>query len=181
MATLNIPRSAYDAAQAGAAPFDWAEGLYSGTIEQASVKALPSAANGDPFAGYETTDGERLTLKIGDIEPIDSALTKEQIGNRKYFDDIVLVDGSTTVFEVDVTARDAKNWQLQQSAIRIVSLAQALGEVTEDDGNMAVNDGFIDGLRADAYVGTRVGFKLTTRTKNGKTYATLKSYFDAEV
>lgn len=167
MAAFSVPSRAVAQTFSGASEFKFATGLYVGTLENFETKDLPSRADGTPFAGYATTDGARVSVRLGDIEPLDGdASPKDEIGNRKHFVDLVLSDGSEDVTTVDVSAKDAPNWQLQKSAMLVVTLAQALGE-TQDDGagNTTVSDGFIDALYGNAYAGTRVAFKLVRNAK----------------
>lgn len=164
---FTIPRSAVNAQVAGAqSEFKFATGLYSGTLETFDYKDLPRAANGSPFAGYATTVGNRLTIRLGDIEPLEeTSSSKDAIGNRKYFVDIVLSDGDLTIDTVDVNERDAAHWQLQGSAKIVATLAQALGETEEVGEDVAITDGFLGALQNGAYAGTRIGFKLVQNAR----------------
>jgi len=139
-------------------------GPWQGVIEEVRTKPLPSN-NGQPFAGYETTDGEILTLILGQNRPLDG---QEDVGNRKFFVDIVLRDGNRQMGEVDITEREVPYWQLQRSARIVANLARALGQVEEvqmPDGStaVAVMEGFVDALAAGQFDGTQIGFEIVHR------------------
>lgn len=176
MAAITIPTRSVNAQINGATEFKFASGLYAGTLENFEQKPLPSRADGTPFVGHATTDGTRLSVRLGDIVPLEDTASQD-IGNRKFFLDLVLSDGDQDVTSVDTTARDVAFWQLQKSATLIATLAGALGEAIVDNDETVVVDGFLDALIDGGYAGTRVGFKLV---QNAKGYVNLQYFTPAE-
>lgn len=178
MATMVIPQSQIESLRGSAGDFVWPEGAYEATMESFTVKDLPSTQSGDPFAGYETTDGTLLTIRLGSIQPLEEGMG--EVGNRKIFVDIVISDGEHTLQNVDVSVQGAAYWQIQKSAKMVGNLALALGAVDFVGEDVEVQDGFLDALVNGEYTGQRIGFVLFNRKgKNGKSYEQIETFVGA--
>lgn len=179
MASIIIPAANIESLRGEASDFEFGEGAYEGTFETFEIKDLPAARDGSPFAGYATTDGTRLSVRLGNLVPLEG---QENPGNRKLFLDIVLSDGEHNLSNVDVAARDVPHWQLQKSARTLANLAMALG-ATHDvgDGNLAIDEAFLDSFVEGAYTGQKIGFVLYNRTakSNGKKYPEFERFVQA--
>lgn len=175
MASLILPQSQIESLRGGSGDFEWPEGAYEGTFEKFEVKDLPATADGRPFAGYATTDGTRLSVRLGDLKPLEG---QGEVGNRKYFLDLAIGDGEFSLTNVDVAAQGVEHWQLQKSAKLIGNLAMALGATSVDEsGNVAVNEDFLDDFIGGQYAGQRIGFVLYNRkAKNGKSYPEIETF-----
>ena len=129
---------------------DWYPiGEYEGEIEEVYSNDLAEDDDGNPYQGFQTSDGEQLSLQFGGFTPLAGA--EEAPGNDKVFVKVCLKDGSMDVHTVD--AKDKDYQQLAKGKRRLAALAQALGY----EGSDAVE--FVDDLRNGAFNGKRFGIK----------------------
>lgn len=175
MASLILPQQQIESLRGNGGDFEWPAGAYEGTFEHFEIRDLPATSDGRPFAGYATIDGTRLSIHLGNLTPLEG---QGDVGNRKYFLDLTIGDGEHSLTNVDVTAKDVDYWQLQKSAKLIGNLAMALGatKVTED-GQVEVEESFLDDLMSGAYAGQKIGFVIYNRkAKNGKLYPDIETF-----
>lgn len=160
--TTNAPRIAIPTrvlnAPAGGGKFLWPAGAWRGAIEDVTERDLPRSGSGEPFKGYETTDGTELNVKIASNVYLDDPEQADCAGARKQFVALVMRDGDHTIYDVDTTVQNAPYWKLQQSQRYAIALARALG-ATEEDGDFTVmSEGFLEALAAGQYNGVEVGY-----------------------
>lgn len=159
-------------------------GPWEGTIDIVRSKGIPMY-EGKPFAGYASSEGEVLSLQIGNNQALDGQV---DIGGTKFFVDLPTEVGDDTLANIDTTTRSHPNWQLQKSAVSVTQLAIALGaaELVGENGNSswAVNEEFVDNLRAGSYDGMQIGFSVRHspgKGKNeGKTFANFEAFHSAD-
>ena len=124
------------------------KGEYEVTLEQVHIQDLPSGADGQPWNGYVTTEGEQLSVQLGNFSPTKGA--EAPPGNNKMFLKLVLSDGDLMVF--DVPPRDDQYVELAKSKRRLASLAEALSVP-----NDVTPQQFLSDLRSGAYDNSVVG------------------------
>ncbi len=137
-----------------------AAGAWRGTIESVEERPLPSTNDGKPFAGYTSTDGERLAIVIGGQVPQEG---QKDVGGRKRFIDIVLRDDIHTYDNTDPMEQGADWWQLQRSMRLVMNLAIALGAASKVGDSYTLNDTFIEDLKAGNFNGMPVGYTVYHR------------------
>lgn len=160
--------------------FVWTDGAYRAIIEKSEVRELPQMRD-RIFAGYISDEGERLTIVLGSIEPLEN---QPSPGQRKFFIDLVLqnVGADGTVWSIENFADAPKEaWQLDRSAKFIANLAGALGAAEQvDENTLRIPDAFVQQLRDNAFAGNVIGINLyTNKGKNGKSYTEVESFFRA--
>ena len=177
MATIAIPTRKLNAPASGG-DFVWPAGAWRGAIEDVAARALPSSAAGEPFKGYETTDGEEINLRIGSNVYLDDEEQANVAGNRKQFVTLVLRDGERTIYDVDSEVQNAPYWKLQQSQRYALAIARALGAAAEDGEMTVMEEGFIDALAAGQYNGVEIGYVVTHSKPNaaGKVFANVVDF-----
>lgn len=161
---------------AGGGTFTFPPVSYRATIEDTEVRDLPGWADGpQDFAqrvnssnnGWETTDVEILSVRLGQIEPLEEI--EDEIGNRKFFvprnpnsDGLTVRDGNKSIEDAnfDPDADDAEYWRLQRAADYVARLADALGQTTEVGGETEIRDGFVDDLASGEFDGMQIGFEV---------------------
>lgn len=156
-------------------------GPWQGAIDRVTSRAVPTTADGRPFAGYTSPDGEVLTIQIGTNVPLDG---QDNVGESKFFVDIPVLDNDLSVLSVDVSERDAPHWQLIRGARRLMNLAIALGVAEMVDGGWTYDESFLESLRNGSFDGNDVGFEVLHRkTKSTKTpvVADLYKFFQPDV
>lgn len=145
-------------------------GPWTGTIDIVRSRAIPTNDNGQPYSGWQNTDGEVLGIQIGGNTGMDS---QEGVGDRKFFVDLTVSDGQLDLTNVELNAFPYASWQLQKSAKRIVNLALALNVATlvEDNGASAwtVPDTFVDSLRNGEFNGMALGYDVIHRKTKSET------------
>lgn len=175
MATISIPTRQAESLRGSDSEKIFSAGAWRGKILQTDVKDLPSRNDGSPFAGYQSTEGQRLAVRIGENTPVDG---QDDVGGMLWFEDIVLQDGELDIYSIDVTAKNHPSWQLQKSARKLVNLAMALGQTEEVDGNVVVNEGFVEALAAGEFNGTELGYVVYhPKPRNGKVYPEIETFF----
>jgi hypothetical protein len=140
-------------------------GEYEMVIQEVYENPLGQTSDGRPFNGYQTTDGEQLSLQVGDFVPINGS--NGPPGNNKQFVRICLRDGSKDITSVDPD--DTGYRQLAQGLRKIHAIAKALGEEPTMDFVKALGDG--------QFNGRRVGAKWQKWERNGKKGAFVHKYF----
>lgn len=177
-ATIRIPTRVLDAPPAS--DFQWLAGAWRGVIEDATSKDLPKSATGEPFKGYETTDGSIINLKLTSNVYLEDESQASIAGNRKQFVEIVLSDGDRTIYDVD-QEQGRDYWKLQQSQRLALSIARALGQVEEDGEYTIMAGGFLEALANGDFNGSEVGYTITHSkpNKDGKVFANLSGFFAA--
>lgn len=158
----------------GASEFAWKAGAYRAAIEDVTRRDLPRSAAGEPFKGYETTDGYELNLKLGSISYLEDE--SFSVGNRKQFVAIVAQDGDRTIFDVDGAVQNAPYWKLQQSQRLLAALMDALGQTEVDGEDTVIADGALEALEAGQFNGSEIGFTISVN-KGG--YANVVDFFTA--
>ena len=99
---------------------DWfPTGDYEFTIQDTFDGTLGETADGEPFEGFVTSDGEQLSILVGDFVPVNGGPNPP--GNNTAFIRITLRDGDTTIHEV--AADDKTLTQLAKSRRRLAALA----------------------------------------------------------
>ncbi len=146
-------------------------GPWQGRIDLVRTRGIPTDKSGNTFAGYESDDGEVLSLQIGTTSPLDG---QNSVGDQKFFVDIAVRDGSIDLTNIDVGMYNSPNWQLQMGARRIVNLAISLGAATlsgtNGDAAWSVEEDFVSELAGGAFDGREIGFTVKHRTtKSEKT------------
>lgn len=143
--------------------FVFGEGAYQGKIDATEVRELPGTDQ-KPFSGYTSNKGERVSLQIGNIVPLEE---QDSPGNQKLFIDLVFsmldADGKREWTLENYSEAPKEAWQLDKSAKMIANLANALGGTTEVDGNIVVSETFLDALKNGEYTGMDIGFVLYHR------------------
>ena len=157
-------------------------GPWMGTIDIVRSRSIPMF-EGKPFAGYDSEEGELLSLQIGTNQALDGQV---DIGATKFFVDIAVECGNDTLANIDTQIHSHPNWQLQQSVVTITQLAIALdaAEKVGENGSESweVSEDFVDNLRAGVYDNVQVGFSVMhyTTKKTKKLKAKLESFQSAE-
>ena len=169
MAGFRIPKRAAESLKSESQPFP--AGPWIGEFEDVEVRSLPdwSEWKKPESSGYESTDGEELSIQIGRNRFAGNVPSGEEaptVGEKKKFFNLVLRDGNRTVEDVDVDARSVSYFKLQKSARMLANLAIALGWTDEAGDSIEVRDGFVDALRSGAFKGDRVGFTIYHRGYN---------------
>ena len=121
-------------------------GDYEMTIQAVYENALGQTADGKPFNGYQTTDGEQISLQVGDFLPINGSTSPP--GNNKAFIKICLRDGTMDITQVDPSDRTYK--QLAQGLRKVHAIANALGEEPSVEFVKALADGQFKDARLGA-------------------------------
>ena len=163
----------------GGGDFLQAPGAWKGKIEEPEIRALPSA-NGTPFKGFTSTDGEMLSFRLGDNVGLDG---QPEMGARKKFVDLTLRDGA---YDLGTPLSDLPKeaWQLQRSQLALVRIADALGQTTKDGDMTVVDPEFVDAFVEGQFNGQEVGYIVY----HGKEYekkgvktrdALIQTYFPA--
>lgn len=165
--TLVIPSRDAEKLSSGGQNKLFPEGAWKGTVENSELRDLPTGKDGALFKGYVGPTGERLSLTIGNNTPLDG---QDEVGGQKQFVDIVLQDGEYSLETTPYDAIPDEAWQLQKSARLVANLAAAFGQVTMVDGteDLAVNDGFLETLRAGGFTGSEIGYVINHRTGRDK-------------
>lgn len=175
MASISIPTRQVENLRGSDSEKIFGAGSWRGKITQVDMKDLPARSDGTPFAGYQSTEGQRLAIRIGNNQPMEG---QDEVGGMLWFEDIVLQDGELDIYSIDVTAKGHPSWQLQKSARKLVNLAMALGQTEEQDGSVVVNDGFVESLAAGEFNGTDIGFVIYhPKPRNGKVYPEVETFF----
>lgn len=173
MPAIMVPKSSADAPNAGR-DFTFPEGSFIGTIDEIRVREFPDFIDPTGNRGYSSTDGEILSIQIGEISSMET--DGPDVGNAKHFVDFIVRDGNVEITEGPGIPE--KSWQMQKSAAMLTNLAIALGateEVEGEDGTVyvATTDDFLDTLRDGGFKGSKVGFvtrhRNWTSKKTGKT------------
>ena len=172
--TIRIPTRVLDSPSGG--DFQWKSGTHRGTLESVERRDLPRSSAGEPFKGYETTDGSELNVRIGSIVYLEDESDAAYAGNRKQFVALVESDGNRTIYDVD-NAQSAPYWKLQQSQKNLVLIARALGQVEVDGDDTVIAEGFLDALASGEFNGTEIGFEVK-QSKDGK-YSNVVNFFSA--
>lgn len=165
MSPLTLPTDRLDQkVSASRGDFTWPTGPYRGVIEETDVRPLPEWAGDNPNNGWESTDGEVLSIQLGQLNHLEE---DAEIGNRKFFvpempnsPGLTIRDGNITVEDVDVTDGDAAHWKLQRAANYIGRLARALGQIETNGDFASVRDGFVEDLASGKFNGSEIGFEL---------------------
>ena len=161
--------------------FKWPATSYAGTIR--AVRVSSPKMNDRLWAGFESMVAEQISLEVANLEVLEPTQDKdvtelsEYIGDRPYFIQMTVRDGSNTFENVDPTEKNATNWQLQRGLRDFVRLAQALGAVeTGPDGSLTPDMSLLDELNNDGgeVLGSQVGFSIV---HNKRGYANLGSIF----
>jgi hypothetical protein len=181
MQRITVPASFVEAT---GGDFKWPATSYAGTIR--AVRVSNPKMSDRLWAGFESMDAEQISLEIANLEVLEPTqdLTEteisEYIGDRPYFIQLTVRDGSNTFENVDPTERNATNWQLQRGLRDFVRLAQALGAVeTDAAGNLTPDMSLLDELNNDGgdVLGTQIGFSVV---HNKRGYANLGSIFSID-
>ena len=161
------------------------EGSWIGTIEETRVRNFPDWVDpvGRPKGGYTSTDGDILSIQLGNNRDIDG--NNSEVGNQKMFVDFVVRDGAISVEDAEIAEAA---WQTQRAQTLLANLALALGAtstVTDDDGNefVVTSEDFLSTLMSGGYANTEVGFTTYHRNwecggKSG-TNVVLREFFQA--
>ena len=177
-ATIRIPTRVLDAPPSSG-DFVWPQGAWRGALEDVTEKDLPKSATGEPFKGFDTTDGTILNLKIGSNVYLDDEDQSGVAGNRKQFVEIVLSDGDRTIYDVDASEKGASYWKLQQSQRLALDIARALGQAEEDGEYTVMAEGFLEALGSGQFNGVEVGYTIAHSKPNaqGKVYQNVTGFF----
>jgi len=177
MQRITVPASFVE----GGGDFKWPATSYGGTIRV--VRVSSPQMNGNIWAGFGSLDVEQISLEVAGLEVLEPTQDQtveeisQAVGDRPYFIQFAVRDGSDTFEDVDPTERNATNWQLQAGLRTFARLAEALGAVEIDDaGNRTIDMSLLDDLQQDGsdVLGTQVGFSVT---HNKKGYANLATIF----
>jgi hypothetical protein len=140
-------------------------GEYEMVIQTVYENPLGQTSDGKPFNGYQTTDGEQISLQVGDFTPLNGSVSAP--GNNKAFIKICLRDGDMDITQVDPSDRTYR--QLAQGLRKIHALANALGE----DASVE----FVKALAEGHFNGTKVGASWQKWSNNGKSGSFVKKFF----
>lgn len=164
---LTRPTDQMDKKVSERSSFTWPVGAYRGTIEEVHSREFPDWAGDNPNNGWESEDGEILSIQIGQLEAVDVEETDVNIGNRKFFPPempnspgLTVRDGPLTVEDVDPTDGDAAHWKLQRAYDYLMRLAKTLNQVQTLNGNVVADEDFVTRLRNGAFNGREIGFEL---------------------
>lgn len=80
--------------------------------------------DGSPFRGFQTTDGEQISLRIGEFQPLGGQ--ESPPGNNMQFIKICLRDGAKDITTVDPADREYR--ELAKGLRKAVAIARVLGE-----------------------------------------------------
>lgn len=172
-AAIRIPTRAVHGG--GASEFSWMAGAHRATIEDVTRRDLPRSSTGEPFKGYETTDGYELNIKLGSNVYLEDEAQASYAGNRKQFVTIVVQDGDRTIFDVDGTIKNAPFWKLQQSQRLLAALMDALGQTEIDGEDTVIADGALEALEAGQFNGSEIGYNVSVKGQ----YANVVDFFTA--
>jgi len=185
MAQIIIPKEQAESPVGDGGDTPFPKGQWCGTIDEVRIRELPPWAD-TPGRGYKDEDGEVLSIQFGSNEALEG---QDDIGARKHFVDFVIRDGLETPATVEMDPKkDCDSWMLQRGTRLLSNLGAALGETEEledEDGKamLAVAEDFLDNLRAGAFDGTSVAFRIGHRgwSKNGKsgTEVITREFFQA--
>jgi len=165
----------------GDTPFP--KGQWQSTILKVDVQDFPEWA-GEEDSGYANAKGKILNIHFAPNSPLEG---QDDVGGRRHFVPIVIKDGDETSVTVDVASK-GPNKKLRQSTSLLTNLGIALGETEqlEDENGKAMTalaEDFEENLKAGAFDGVAVGFKIThfPWVFNGKsgTKAITKEFFQA--
>lgn len=161
---ITIPTETVDREVGGGADFVPPPGIYLGTLEEARTNSFPEWAADPTNNGFDSPEGETLSLQFGQISPLDVSEDVE-IGQRKLFapndrNNYVLRDGDNDLSNIDPTNTEVPFWKLVQTASDIGKLARALGAATNSGGGLQVPDSFVDDLVAGVFSGQEVQLKI---------------------
>ena len=116
-------------------------GEYEMTIQEVYENPLGQTSEGRPFNGFQTTDGEQISLQVGDFVPTNGATNPP--GNNKQFIRVCLRDGGKDITTIDPD--DTTYRQLAQGLRKVHALAKALGEEPTMDFVKALSEGHFNG------------------------------------
>ncbi len=161
--TLKAPKGSVDQI-GGAVDYTFPAGSFSGVLEEVREREIPTNAEGEPFAGWVSTDGSVLGLQFGQMEPLD---IDADPGDRKFFVDITVRDGELALDDVDLEERGCPTWQLQRSARTVLNLFSATGHAVEDEeGFVVVPDDALAELEAGKLNGLSIGLVIGNRKES---------------
>lgn len=182
MPQIMRPTTAVESLRTEKRDYTWPAGPYAGVIETVDSRPLQARADGGPFGGFNTTDGERLNIMIGQNTALDPS-NDARIGNQKQFVELVITDGPNSIFDSEEVLREASAWALLNAQSTALNLAVALGATTATNGHVSIEDTFIDKLRDGAYNGQPLGYVLYHNTftiKNGPNAGTQRTKAEIE-
>ena len=162
MGQIMVPTSQAEAPVGEGGNNVFPKGSWTGVIDEVRVRDFPDFVT--PHQGYESEDGEVLSIQFGSNSPLDG---QAECGESKHFVDFVVRDGEVDGASVDLGATESANWQLQRGIRLLANLGIALGqtEEVEFEGEMmtAVDGEFLENLQAGEFTGSEVSFVVTHR------------------